>query len=274
MAVICISRELAAHGEETARELAKIGGYRFIERGDIETELAKHDISTQTLLQYDEKKPGFWAALSENRDRYVHYLMESICNEAARGNCIILGRGASAVLEDVPGILSVRIVAPRRMRLERLKTRADCDGRSAEQQLKQSDHNRQGFHKYFFDADWQDSAQYHLTLNTGKMSVREAAQTIEEYRRIMISPEQEAQGKIRLEELRMRNLIVGEIIFTRHIQIQELAVAVKGSEVLLTGCAISQLAANSAAETARGIPGVLNVTNNIMVIPTTPVVGN
>ncbi|MDR1931992.1 MAG: cytidylate kinase-like family protein [Spirochaetales bacterium] len=274
MAVICISRELAANGEETARELAEVGGYRFIERRDIETELARHNISSTTLLQYDEKKPGFWAALSENRDRYVHYLMESICSEAARGNCIILGRGASAVLQDVPGVIGVRIVAPRQERLQRLKTRANCDARSAEQQLKQSDHNRQGFHKYFFDVDWQDPSQYHLTVNTGKMNARQAARVIEEYRQIMVSPETEAEGKIRLEELRLRNVIIGEIIFTRHIQIQELAVTVKGPEVTLTGCAISKIAAANAEEAARGIAGVGTVVNSIMVIPPAPVVTN
>jgi cytidylate kinase len=274
MAVICMSRELAANGEETARELAKIGAYRFVERSDIEAELAKHNLSTQNLLQYDEKKPGFWAALSENRDLYVHYLQESICNEAARGGCIILGRGASAVLQDVPGVISVRIVASREARLERLAARAACDGRSAEQQLKQSDNNRQGFHTYFFDMDWQDPAQYHLTLNTDKMSASQAAQTIEEYRRIVIGPAKEAGGKIRLEELRLKNLIIGEIIFTRRIQIQELAVSVKNAEAVLTGCAVSKMAAANAVEAARLVPGVKSVTNSIMVIPPTPVVGN
>jgi cytidylate kinase len=267
MAVICISRELAANGEETARELAAAGGYRFIERGNIEAELAKHNITQEDISQYDEKKPGFWAALSEHRDLYIHYLSEVICTEAARGNCIILGRGGSAVLHEVPGVISVLLVAPREVRIARLKKAYACDTRNAEQQLKQSDHHRQGFHKYFFDVDWQDPAFYHLTINTGKMSVRDAAQIIEQFRRIEASAEKEASGKIRLEELRLRNVIAGEILYARRIQIQELSVIVKGNAVTLTGCALSRAAAANAVEAARGIPGVAELTNNIMVIP-------
>jgi cytidylate kinase len=267
MAVICISREMAANGEETARELAAAGGYRFIERENIEAELAKHNITQEDLSQYDEKKPGFWAALSESRDLYIHYLSEAICTEAAKGNCIILGRGGSAVLRDVPGVISILLVAPQEVRVARLKKAYSCDTRSAEQQLKQSDHHRQGFHKYFFDVDWRDPSSYHLTINTGKMSVRDAAQIVEQFRRIEAGAEKEAAGKIRLEELRLQNVIAGEILYTRRIQIQELSVIVKGGAVTLTGCALSQVATAGAVEAARAVPGVAEVTNNIMVIP-------
>jgi cytidylate kinase len=267
MAVICISRELGSGGEKTARELAAIGGYRVIEREVIEASLIKHDITREALLQYDEKKPSFWAALSENRDRYAHYLTEGICSEAAKGNCIILGRGAAAVLQDIPGVICVRLVAPRPRRVARLQEIYSCDARAAEQQIKQSDMNRQGFHKYFFEVDWQDPLLYHLTLNTEKLSFHEAAQTIEKCRQAIVNPEKEAEGKARLEELLLENIVIGEVVFTRRIQIQEFSVAVKGADLCLTGCAVSKVAAANAAEAARGVPGVETITNNIMVVP-------
>jgi cytidylate kinase len=267
MAVICISRELGSGGEKTARELAAIGGYRFIEREVIEANLAKHNITREALLQYDEKKPGFWAALSENRDRYAHYLTEGICNEAAKGNCVILGRGAAAVLQNIPGVLCVRLVAPRPLRIARLQEIYSCDARTAEQQIKQSDANRQGFHKYFFEVDWLDPLLYHLTLNTEKLTFHEAAQTIEQCRRIIVSPEKEAEGGVLLEELRLKNTVIGEVIFTRRIQIQEFSVTIRGADIVLTGCAVSKAAAANAVEAARGVSGIKGVTNNIMVVP-------
>ncbi|MDR1179616.1 MAG: cytidylate kinase family protein [Spirochaetales bacterium] len=267
MPVICISRELGGGGEKTARELAEIGGYRFIEREVIEANLTKHNLTRETLVHYDEKKPGFWAALSENRDRYAHYLTEGICNEAAAGNCIILGRGAVAVLQGIAGVVCVRLVAPKPVRIARLQEIYSYDARTAEQQIKQSDSNRQGFHKYFFEVDWQDPLMYHLTLNTGKLSFHEAALTIEKCRQIIVSPEEEAESKIRLEELRLKNIVIGEVLFTRRIQIQEFSVGVSGSDLTLMGCAVSNIAARNAMEAARGIPGVGNITNNIMVVP-------
>ncbi|MDR1317572.1 MAG: cytidylate kinase family protein [Spirochaetales bacterium] len=272
MPVICISRELGCGGEKTARELAEIGGYRFIEREVIEANLTKHNLTREALLQYDERKPGFWAALSENRDRYAHYLTEGICNEAAAGNCVILGRGAAAVLQGIAGVVCVRLVAPRPLRASRLQEVFSCDARTAEQRIKQSDANRIGFHKYFFEVDWQDPLMYHLTLNTGKLSFHEAALIIEKCRQVIVSPEKEAESKIRLEELRLKNIVIGEVLFTRRIQIQEFSVSVRGTDLRLTGCAVSNIAATNALEAARGIPGVGNITNSIMVVP--PVVAS
>ena len=119
MAVICLTRELAAKGEETARELARLGGYRYIERDYIEARLAEHKIGADILQQYDEKRPGLWASMSENRDRYLHFLKAIIYEETAKGRCVILGRGAWALLREVPGVLSVRLMAPPDVRLGR-----------------------------------------------------------------------------------------------------------------------------------------------------------
>ena len=270
MAIICISRELAAGGEETARQLASAGGYRFIERGDIVAELEKHNITREALLQYDEKKPGFWAALSENRDMYIHYLAQAICAEAARGDCVILGRGAGAILSGVPGVLGVLIVAPQAARRANLQKIQSCDARSAEHQLRQSDHDRQGFHKYFFDTDWQHPASYDITVNTGRMGIPDAVELIEKTRQLRIRPGNEAEGKTMLEKMLLQNIIAGEILYTRRIRIQNLEVGVTGGDVMLSGSAISHAAVANALEAVRAIPGVKSVSSAIAVVPPVP----
>ncbi|MCL1817734.1 MAG: cytidylate kinase family protein [Spirochaetaceae bacterium] len=271
MAIICISRELAAGGEETARELAAAGKYRFIERSDIVAELEKNNITREALLRYDEKKPGFWAALSENRDMYIHYLTQAIYAEAARGDCVILGRGAGAILSGVPGVLCVLIVAPQAARCAYLQKIQSCDIRSAEHQLRQSDHDRQGFHNYFFDTDWQHPASYDITVNTGRMGIPDAVELIQKTRQLRISPEKEAEGKTLLEKMLLQVLIAGEILYARRIQIQNLDVSVTGGgDVNLLGSAVSQTAVANALEAARTIPGVKSASSAIAVVPPVP----
>jgi cytidylate kinase len=272
MAIICVSRELAAKGEETARELAEIGGYRYIERGPVEAGLAEHSITQDTLHLYDERKPSLWAAMSENRDRYLHYLEAVIFAEAAKGNCIILGRGAGVILRGIPNVVCVRVIASRAVRIDRIKADYACDNRGAEHQIKESDHNRQGFHKYFFDADWHDPSLYDLTVNTGRIDTRAAAEIIENYRRLTVSPEKEAEGARLLRDLRLKNAVIGEIIFTRRIQIQELSVDIKGSQITLSGYSVSRAASENAKEAARTVAGVGDVINDVVVVP--PIMGN
>ena len=41
-----------------------------------------------------------------------------------------------------------------------------CDERHALQIVEESDHNRIGFHKYFFSVDWDDPRGFDLTINS------------------------------------------------------------------------------------------------------------
>ena len=270
MAVICISRELAAGGEETARSLSAAGGYRFIEHSDIGAELERNNITPETIVRYEEKKPRFWAALSENRDMYIHYLKQIIYTEAARGNCVILGRGSGAILGGIPGVLTVLLVAPRAERIARLQKTESCDERSAEHQLKQSDHDRLGFHQYFFDTNWQGPASYDLTINTGRVSIPEALELIEKARQLRATPEKEAEGKTILERMQFENFIVGEIVYKQRIGINSLSVAANGGDIVLSGSSVSQTSVNNALEAARAIPGVKSVSSDIIVVPPVP----
>ena len=78
MAIITISRKIASYGDETALALAKLLGYEFIDKKTLEHDLLQCGISEASLKHYDEKKPGFWASLSRNRDEYFDYLREIV----------------------------------------------------------------------------------------------------------------------------------------------------------------------------------------------------
>ena len=266
MAVICISRELAANGEETARELAKLSGYRYIERDFIESQLSQHDIDAEFLKKYDEKKPGFFASMPDKRERFLHFLKVVLFSEAAKGDCIFLGRGGGAVLRGTPGVLSIRLIAPYEVRLKRLERTYGWDQRTAERHIQQSDRDRQGFYRFFFELDWHDSSNYDLTMNTGKITPAQAAEVIEQYRKTAISAHDQEACRIQLEEQRLKTAVYGEIMFTRNIRPRTITVAVKGSRVTLSGLASTREEIHLAEEAAARVPGVQEVVNDLVVM--------
>jgi len=67
MAIITISRELAALGDETAQELAKVLDYRFVGKHILEERIKSYGINDEKLKKYDERKPSFFASLSRDR---------------------------------------------------------------------------------------------------------------------------------------------------------------------------------------------------------------
>jgi cytidylate kinase len=267
MAVICISRELAANGEETARELTKIGGYRYIESNHIESRMTEMEIDHQDIRHFDERKPGPLSLLPERRLRFLQVLKEIIYEEASRGNCIILGRGAGALLRGIPGVISVCLVAPRELRVHRIKLAHSCDERTAEHQIRQSDHDRRGFLKYFFDLDWHNGENYDLTINTGAINPKDTAALIDSFRGFAVSSADEKRGIQMLKELRIQSAVMAEILYARKLRVQGFSATMKNGRLTLSGIAGSREESQAAETAARSIEGVEMLDNQIAVLP-------
>jgi cytidylate kinase len=266
MAIITISRELAALGDETAHELTKCLGYRFVDKQSLEDRIKSYGVAARKFEKYDERKPSLFASLSQDRDDYLHYLKTAIFTEAGDGNCVFIGRGAGAVLKNVPGVLPVFLVAPGDIRSERVKSYFHCDDRRARQIIEQSDQNRLGFHRYFFDIDWRSPDNYQLTLNTGYLSPAVCADLIKSLLKNLISEEIEAQSARRLRELTLSQRVVHHILYEKEIPIHFLEASVSESTVTLYGVASSQALVEAAVSSTREFPPVTGVRSEIQVV--------
>jgi cytidylate kinase len=266
MAIITISRELAALGDETAHGLAKLLNYRFVDKDVLEGRIKSYGMVDGKFEKYDERKPSFWASLSQDRDNYLHYLKTAVFTEAENGGCIFIGRGASAIFRNVPGVVSVFLVAPPDIRCERVKSYFHCDDKRARQIIEQSDHHRTGFHRYFFDMDWKDPGNYHLTVNTGSIHPAVSAEIVKSLKDQMLTEESETQNAIRLKELLVAQRVIHHIQYEKGIPVHFLEAAVSRGEVTLFGVANSQALAEAAVSAAREVPSVNSVQSEIQVV--------
>jgi cytidylate kinase len=266
MAIITISRQLATLGDETAHELAKLLDYRFVDKQTLEERIKSYGVPSRKLEKYDECKPSFFASLSQDRDDYLHFLKTAIFTEAEEKNCVFIGRGACAVFKDVPGVLSIFLVAPPEIRRERVKSYFHCDDKRARQIIDQSDHNRAGFHRYFFDMDWRDGANYHLTLNTGCLSPSLCAGIIKDLRDHLIDEEAETQNTLRLKELIAAQQVIHHILYEKEIPIHFLEAAVSNGSAVIFGVANSQALVEAAVSAARELPSLTEVSSRIQVV--------
>jgi len=103
-------------------------------------------------------------------DLYLQTLASVIKGMAARGNVVILGRGSQAILQREPETLHVYIAASRQERIDGLVQREGMNRQGAERRIKQSDHNRQAFHRRYFKIDPEDPQLYDLVIHAGRVS--------------------------------------------------------------------------------------------------------
>jgi len=266
MSIITISRELAALGDETAHELAGMLHYRLVDRHALEERIKSYGVTGEKLEKYDERKPSFLASLSQDRDDYLHYLKTALFSEAGEGNGVIVGRGASMILKNVPGVFSIFLAAPLDIRIERVKSYFHCDEKRARQILNQSDSDREGFHRYFFDIRWKDAGNYHLTLNTGHIAPKACADIIAYMHGQVNTPELEEENRVKLQELILGQKIKQAILYGRQIPVHFLETVIRWNQVILYGVATSQSQVEAALAVARENSQDMPVVSEIQVI--------
>jgi cytidylate kinase len=266
MAIITVARELAALGEEVARELSRITGYKLIDREYLEKRLTDYGMGAEKRDKYDEKKPGFWASLSQERDDYLHFLKAALFEETVGGDCIVIGRGGASIFKSVPSLIAIKLIAPLALRIERVMKTYACDERHALQIVEESDHNRIGFHKYFFSVDWTDPRSYDLCLNSIKVEPAQAAKVIDDFRKIAVDKAREEAGRRRLAELLLGQRVVTEIVYAKKVPVHFLEAAADGERIVLHGVANTQAAIDAALAAARSVPGVAEAESAIQVV--------
>lgn len=266
MSIITISRQIASYGDEIATELARKLGYSFINRKMLEGDLVKHGITEDKLRKYDERKPGFWASLARDRDEYFDYLREAVYERAKGGNCVFIGRGGFAILKDVPGCYDVRLIAPDAVRTARLMKEFSWSEKKAQALMQESDANRRGFHKCFFNIEQDDPSSYHLVLNTEALTPEIGADIIKNACSLTINKSLEASGIARIAELLQAQTIVNHIAFDLKIPIHFLEATATASEITLHGVADSSAVIETALAVARNLAKDKKIVSGISIV--------
>lgn len=217
MTIITISRQYGSGGDEIAARVCELLGYRMFDKHLISQAAADAGLSEQEMLDFSEDSHKIRSFLdrllgrepvvarmriwkeSETGEKIAEesqvsetvaldLVQKAIRTACKQGNLVIVGRGGQALLRDCPGTLHVRIEAPLEERIQRLKGqlkearqeyRADIESRRATQDIIQAhDDASADYVARFYQADWNDPMLYHIVINTGRMSVEQAAQAI------------------------------------------------------------------------------------------------
>jgi cytidylate kinase len=268
MAIITISRELAALGDETAQEMSRHLGYRFIDRNTLEERIKSYGIGPQVLEKYDERRPSFVAGLLQDRDAYLHFLKLAMLEEAVDGKgCVFIGRGAYAVLAGIPGVVPAFLVSNMDIRIERVRSYFHCDEKKARSIIVQSDRDRIGFHKYFFESEWKEPSNYRISLNTGHLHPSVCAQIIEQLCASTVSSEVETELARKLAAALLAQKVIHQVLYERDVRVHFLDVAAgNDGDVTLFGVTNSAAIVDKAAVAAQEVPGVKKVIQAIQIV--------
>ena len=97
---------------------------------------------------------------------HLSILFERVIKDvAARGNCVIVGRGAPYFLRDLPNLMRVFLYAPHEEKMRRLRE-IGKSAEDAEHLLETVDEERAAFVKKYYASEWPKRALYDVMINT------------------------------------------------------------------------------------------------------------
>ena len=178
MPVITLSRELGSRGDDVAMAAAERLGLRLVGRELINRAARAAGAPEVALAEIDELgllgvKPNPAAVRL-----YTQKVAEVIRELAARGNLLVVGRGGQVVLAGEPGVLHVRVIAPRPMRLQLVQERCHVTLEAAAARIDASDKARAAYLRRYYGVRWDAANLYTLVLNMAQLSVEAATDVI------------------------------------------------------------------------------------------------
>jgi cytidylate kinase len=209
MPVITISRQFGAAGVAVARALADRMRAEFLDRAIVAQVALRSGIPESELESYDERLPTLWQRIASalatsspevtmpaipyehmpsmtTHDRLVQITRTVIEEAAARGNAVIVGRGAVFILRNRPSVLNVQLHASIEariryllMRVEEIPVDTRPDERSLEELCRSVDNARAEYIRRLYGVDWLSATHYDLAIDTGRLGVKRTVDLIE-----------------------------------------------------------------------------------------------
>jgi cytidylate kinase len=204
MPVITISRQYGSGGDAIGRRVCEALGYNYFDKNLVARVASEAGISENDIVDFPEdayKMRGFvdrlfgrrrsaadsWIGNTAQRmlsvetldeARSVNLVKDIILEARKHDNVVIVGRGGQAILQEQPGVLHVRVVAPLGARVLRIQENTKCGLDEANALAKRKDEAAAAYLQRFYDIDWDNPLLYHLVINTGKWELEDATRLI------------------------------------------------------------------------------------------------
>jgi cytidylate kinase len=182
---ICISREAGAGGSALARIVADRLGWKVYDEELIEAIAHRMEVPIDEVRALDEQAPSMvqdWLLpLREEyyapQEAYLDHLAKLIEAIGRAGESILVGRGAGFMLPRET-TLSLRVIAPMKVRAQRLSERMGVSVRTARRAARDLDRRRAQFDRTMHRANPSDPHNFDMVLDTASLSLEISAEVV------------------------------------------------------------------------------------------------
>jgi cytidylate kinase len=197
MAIITISRMYGSGGSDVAARVAHRLGWSLFDNAFVDAVAERLGVSASEIQAREERTPSLVERLASalavaspeilpppteqlppSEERLADVTRRIIEEAVARGNAVLVGRGAQSVLARRAGVLHVFCYAPREALAKRVAARRGVSLAEAEKNVDEINKQRDQYVRSTFKRSWKAPENYHLCVNTEWLGTEGAADLI------------------------------------------------------------------------------------------------
>jgi cytidylate kinase len=178
MAIITISRGSYSRGKEVAEKLAQVLGYQCLSRDILLEASERYNLPEIKLVRAIHDAPSILERFTYAKETYVAYIRAALLRQAQKDNLVYHGLAGHFLLQGLPHVLKVRIIADLEDRVREEMKRANISAEEAQRILLKDDEERRKWSKSLYGIDTRDPSLYDLVIDIKCISVVGAVELI------------------------------------------------------------------------------------------------
>lgn len=193
--VVTFANQMGANGGSIARAVAEKLRFRFYDWEVISQAAAEAGVSPEVIAVATSERaptmiermmrrlmttseaeeavarpPGARLSMMTSDD-YRHFIEHVVRELAQRGDAVIVGHSAQAILAQHAGVLKVLLTGSIERRVNRIATNQGIEAERARPIIEEWDRQRREFYRRAYHLEWLDAAAYDVVLNTDRLSL-------------------------------------------------------------------------------------------------------
>jgi cytidylate kinase len=182
MAIITISRGTLSGGESLARCLSERLNLPVLSREVIRDAASRYGIAADLLSHQMEKTPTVIQRRmvgGEERRLYLIALQAVLAERVQEGDFIYHGHAGHLLLQTLPAVLRVRLIAPLEYRIGIVRESQGLNEEDAKKYIAHVDKCRTQWTRLLYNVEWNDPSLYDLVINLGAVGLETACALID-----------------------------------------------------------------------------------------------
>ena len=263
MAIITISRGTFSGGKELAECIAEKLDYKCLSREVLVEAASTYGTPLEKLIKAVSEKPGIQERMTLDRVYYLAYIQAALVKAASEEKLVYHGNAGQLLLEVVPHVIRVRVIADMEYRINAAMAREKLTRQQAIDTIKKRDKERIEWTRFLFHVNLLDPLLYDIVINLEKVSISHACNTL-----IALAESEEYKPTAQSQKT-IANLVLATDVRARLCteekvhHVDEIEIAADDGVVTIMGSVHSLKEAEAAVEIARQYPGVKDVISKI-----------